>query len=100
MPERIAVRSLRTGGVDYIEVPTQAEAARASLERERDGYVRRGLPDRVAQVDAALAALDPEPVDEPADATEPAEDVEAAAPTPAAASTTTRTHGGRRPHRR
>jgi hypothetical protein len=27
----------------------------AALLRERDGYVKRGLPDRVAQVDAELA---------------------------------------------
>jgi hypothetical protein len=29
----------------------------ASLLRERDGYVRRGLSNRVAQVDAQLALL-------------------------------------------
>lgn len=28
-----------------------------ALLRERDGYVVRGLPERVAQVDASLAAL-------------------------------------------
>lgn len=28
-----------------------------SLLREREGYVRRGLPDRVAAVDAVLASL-------------------------------------------
>lgn len=27
-----------------------------ALEVEREGYVRRGLPDRVKQVDAAIAA--------------------------------------------
>lgn len=30
-----------------------------ALENERRGYVMRGLDDRVAQVDAAIAALSP-----------------------------------------
>ena len=32
------------------------------LLRERAGYVNRNLPDRVAQVDALIAALDPSAV--------------------------------------
>lgn len=40
--------------------PQSPERERVSIEsllRERDGYVLRGLPDRVAQVDAELAKL-------------------------------------------
>lgn len=37
----------------------------AALLRERDGYQRRGLDDRVAQVDAQLAFLGYEPDAEP-----------------------------------
>jgi hypothetical protein len=38
-----------------VEVPTKDEAVVAALLAERLGYVRRGLPDRVALVDAELA---------------------------------------------
>lgn len=33
----------------------------AALKEEREGYVRRGLHDRVKQVDALLAAFEPKP---------------------------------------
>lgn len=33
----------------------------AALKAEREGYVRRGLTDRVAQVDAELARFDAAP---------------------------------------
>lgn len=65
MPDQIPVRSVRTGGLDHIEVPTADEAARAALLRERAGYVQRNLPDRVAAVDAELARLG-EPAPPPA----------------------------------
>jgi hypothetical protein len=61
MPDRIPVRAIRNGGLDYIEVPTQAEGTVAALLVERRGYVMRGLPDRVAQVDAELARYGAKP---------------------------------------
>ncbi|HEU4422059.1 MAG TPA: hypothetical protein VFR67_05905 [Pilimelia sp.] len=57
MPDRIEVRAVRNGGRDHIEVPTASEAQAAALLRERAGYVMRGLPERVAAVDAELSRL-------------------------------------------
>lgn len=65
MPELVPVRVLRTGGVDHLSVPTREEALIEALERERAGYVARGLDDRAAAVDAELARLRP-PVEKPA----------------------------------
>lgn len=58
MPQRIEVKNLRSGGTDWIEVPTADEQTRDALRRERAGYVTRGLDDRVAAVDDALAAVE------------------------------------------
>jgi hypothetical protein len=63
MPEQIEVRAVRTGGVDYLTVPTRDEAQEAVLRRERAGYIQRGLPDRVAAVDEQLRLLRGEPAD-------------------------------------
>ncbi|GIH91946.1 hypothetical protein ACFFMN_33930 [Planobispora siamensis] len=57
MPEQIPVRSVRTGGIDHMYVPTPEEAQVEALRRERDGYVRRGLDDRAEQVAAELRRL-------------------------------------------
>lgn len=38
-----------------------SDALIAALRAEREGYVLRGLPDRVAEVDAQLAELGAEP---------------------------------------
>lgn len=57
MPDPIEVRSVRTGGLDRIEVPTAQEAQIEALRRERAGYLVRNLPDRVAAVDAELQRL-------------------------------------------
>jgi hypothetical protein len=66
MPEQVPVKVLRTGGVDYLTVPTAEEALIEALERERQGYVQRGLDDRVAAVDAELAKVrQPEAAAEP-----------------------------------
>lgn len=48
------------------------------LQRERAGYVSRGLTDRVKQVDAVIASLTPAPVVEVPEALSPA--VETAVP--------------------
>ncbi|MEV4001000.1 hypothetical protein [Actinomadura sp. NPDC049753] len=56
MPEQQVVYSTRTGAPDVVEVATAAEAEVLALLREREGYARRGLTDRVAQVDAQLDA--------------------------------------------
>lgn len=57
MPERIEVTALRNGGRDFIEAPTTVEAWVAALLAERRGYQQRGLPDRVAAVDAELTRM-------------------------------------------
>lgn len=57
MPEQVPVRSVRTGGVDHIEVPTAEEAYVAALLREREGYARYDRKERVAAVDAELQRL-------------------------------------------
>jgi hypothetical protein len=57
VPEQVPVRSVRTGGVDHIEVDTPNEAYVAALLREREGYARYDRADRVAAVDAELARL-------------------------------------------
>ncbi|WP_068925020.1 hypothetical protein [Planobispora rosea] len=57
MPEQVPVRSVRTGGTDYLELPTPEEAQIEALRREREGYMRRGLTDRAAQVAAELRRL-------------------------------------------
>jgi len=57
MPEQVPVRSVRTGGIDHMEVLTPEEAQIAALRREREGYVRRGLDERAAQVAAELRRL-------------------------------------------
>lgn len=41
--------------------PVTDDGMVAALLRERDGYVRRGLPERVAQVDAELRRRGVEP---------------------------------------
>ncbi|MFI6819262.1 hypothetical protein ACIBG7_43225 [Nonomuraea sp. NPDC050328] len=76
MPEQVPVRSVRTGGIDYVELPTPEEATIAALRREREGYLRYGKSDRAAQVEVELrrlgASVDPvDPVDP--DEHEPAE---------------------------
>ena len=40
----------------------------AALRREREGYVRRGLKDRVAEVDAELKRVGMKPPEPPQDA--------------------------------
>jgi len=55
------VRSVRSGAVDYLEVPTAEETQVAALLNERRGYVARGLDDRVAGVDEQLRLLGQEP---------------------------------------
>ncbi|MFI5955817.1 hypothetical protein [Cryptosporangium sp. NPDC051539] len=62
MPDQLPVRSVRSGAVGYLEVPTAEETHIAALLEERRGYVARGLDDRVAQVDAELQRLVPEPL--------------------------------------
>jgi hypothetical protein len=64
MPDMVPVRAVRTGGLDFMEVPTQHEALVASLLRERAGYVQRGLPDRAAAVDAELRRIGYQPDDD------------------------------------
>lgn len=51
------MRSVRTGGVDHMEVATPSEAYVEALLREREGYARYGRTDRLAGVDAELARL-------------------------------------------
>jgi FixJ family two-component response regulator len=65
MPERIPVRAVKNGGLDFIEVPTREEAWIAALRRERHGYEVHGNAEGVALVDAELARLGA-PVTEPA----------------------------------
>jgi hypothetical protein len=57
---------------DNTPAPTEAETAAeqraahiAALRAERDGYERRGLPDRAKQVDAQIAAFAPEQAEAP-----------------------------------
>lgn len=57
MPQKIPVRSTRTGGLDYLTVPTDKENWIAAYLRERQGYVLRKDPAGVALVDAELARL-------------------------------------------
>ncbi len=57
MPEQVPVRSVRTGGVDHLEVATPEEAHVAALRRERAGYLRYGKTDRAEQVTAELQRL-------------------------------------------
>lgn len=57
MPEQVPVRSVRTDGTDYIEVPTPEEAQVAALRREHAGYVARGRGDRAEQVAVELRRL-------------------------------------------
>jgi hypothetical protein len=57
MPERIEVRSTRTGGVDYIERPTNEEAYIAALFRERRGYEINGDAELVEAVNKELRRL-------------------------------------------
>jgi hypothetical protein len=57
VPEQVPVRSVRTGGVDYMQVDSPEEAYVAALLREREGYVRYDRKERVAAVDAELARL-------------------------------------------
>ncbi|YCK35169.1 hypothetical protein ACNF49_14100 [Actinomadura sp. ATCC 39365] len=57
MPEQVPVRSVRTGGVDHIEVDTPDEAYVKALLREREGYARYDREERVAAVDAELRRL-------------------------------------------
>jgi hypothetical protein len=57
MPELIPVRSVRTGGLDHIEVPTRDEALIAALVRERDGYRRTGRDAQALEVDVELDRL-------------------------------------------
>lgn len=55
MPDRIPVRAVRNGGLDFIEVPTRDENWIAALRRERRGYEMKGNTEGVALVDAELA---------------------------------------------
>lgn len=64
MPDRIPVRAVRTGGLDFMEAPTRQEALIAALLRERAGYLQRNLPVRVEGVDAELCRLGHQPTDE------------------------------------
>jgi hypothetical protein len=57
MPDQVPVRSVRTGGIDHMEVATPEEAYVAALRRERDGYVRYGKTDRADAVSAELRRL-------------------------------------------
>ncbi|MFD7791026.1 hypothetical protein [Streptomyces sp. NPDC059759] len=57
MPEKETATSVRTGETVTTEVPTADEAYAAALLREREGYLRRGREDRVADVDAELERL-------------------------------------------
>lgn len=57
MPEQVPVRSIRTGGLDHLEVATPEEAYVAALLREREGYARYGRSERVDAVDAELDRL-------------------------------------------
>ncbi len=54
MPERVPVRSTRTGGTDYVELATPDEAYVEGLRRERAGYLRYGKSERAEQVAAEL----------------------------------------------
>lgn len=54
MPERIPVRAVRNGGLDFVERPTADENWIAALRRERQGYLERGNAEGVALVDAEL----------------------------------------------
>jgi FixJ family two-component response regulator len=64
MPDRIPVRAVRNGGLDFIEVPTRDEQLIAALLRERAGYVVRNLPERIAAVDVELHRLGHQPNEE------------------------------------
>lgn len=49
MPDRVPVRAVRNGGIDYIEVPTRDETWIAAYQQEREDFLTKG--------DAAGAAL-------------------------------------------
>ncbi|MER7046777.1 hypothetical protein [Streptomyces jumonjinensis] len=57
MPEQQTARNVATGAEVVIEVPTVEEMQIFALQRERDGYVLRGLADRVKAVDAELKRM-------------------------------------------
>lgn len=57
MTQIVEVRSVSDGAAHRTEDPTPHERWVAALQAERAGYVIRGLPGRVAQVDAELARL-------------------------------------------
>ncbi len=61
MPEQIAVRGVRNGATDFIEVPTAEEAYIAALLRERRGYEMRGDSQGVADVDAEIVRVGAKP---------------------------------------
>lgn len=54
MPDMVPVQVVRTGGTDYLEVPTQRERIIESLLAERAAYVKAGNTAEVAGVDAEL----------------------------------------------
>jgi ActR/RegA family two-component response regulator len=54
MPDMVPVQVVRTGGTDYLAVPTQRERIWASLLGERAAYEKAGDAAGVAAVDAEL----------------------------------------------
>ena len=57
MPQRIPVRAVRNGGLDFLTVPTDRENWVAAYLRERRGYEMKGDVEGVAAVDAELARI-------------------------------------------
>lgn len=57
MPDKETATSVRTGQTVTTEVPTADESYVAALLREREGYLRRGRENRVADVDAELERM-------------------------------------------
>jgi FixJ family two-component response regulator len=57
MPDRIPVRAVRNGGLDFIEVPTAEETWIAAYQQERQAYLDRGDAESAALVAAELVRL-------------------------------------------
>jgi len=61
VPDQIPVRSVRTNGLDFIEVPTADEAYIAALRNEARSYRARGWMAKAEAVDAEIRRLTGEP---------------------------------------
>lgn len=57
MPDRIPVRAVRNGGVDYIDVPTLDETWIAAYQKEHEDYLTKGDADGAALVEEELRRL-------------------------------------------